>query len=90
MLITERGQGESVPRVSVSDTILIEKVDDGGLVFDINSGATTLINHVALKFLTTLRQLGKVDLQEIALAVGGVETDDILASLEKSQLVHRC
>jgi hypothetical protein len=82
--------GLSVPRLSINDSILIEAVDDGGLVFDMGSGATTLINNVALGLLNTLRQLGSVDEVELSAAVGATSFAETLASLEKIRLIHRC
>jgi hypothetical protein len=82
--------GLSVPRLSINDSILIEAVDDGGLVFDMGSGATTLINNVALGLMNTLRQLGCADEFELSVAVGAASFAETLASLEKIQLIHRC
>jgi hypothetical protein len=80
----------SVPRLSVSGSILIEVVDDGGLVFDMASGTTTLINKVALAMLNSLQQLGSADELELSVVSGVDGFAEALASLEKIQLIHRC
>lgn len=86
---------QSIMRFSVNSELLIEVVEDGALVFDLSSGATTLINQNALSMVDTIGSLGKVaesDLEAIygLLGADGFELSSVLASLEKTRLIFRC
>ena len=82
-------------RLSVNSELLIEVVEDGALVFDSSSGATTLINQNALSMVDTIRRLGKVAESDLEATYGllgadGFELSSVLASLEKTRLIFRC
>lgn len=80
---------------SVCGQLHIEEVDEGALVFDSTSGATTLIGQNAKLLLDSMSRLGTVDepnLVELCskMREDGSELSSILASLEASRLVFRC
>jgi hypothetical protein len=81
---------------SVCSELMIEAVEDGALVFNLSSGATTLISKDALVVVNIMRRLGKkVDQSELEVACSSLNSDGsdlsgVLASLEKSLLVFRC
>lgn len=82
-------------RLSVSSDLLIEVVEEGALVFDSSSGATTLISNDALLVVGAVRRLGTPDEADLEATSGlmlaeGSNLSSILASLEKTRLVFRC
>jgi len=89
----EKGTVKSVS--SVADLLVEPLVDGTALIFDRNTGATTLINERALILLNLLRSSGVVSestfssMAATAFPVAS-EFSDILISLEKSKLVIRC
>lgn len=82
-------------RFSVNSEFMIDAVEDGALVFDLSSGATTLICQSAFFVVDTVYRLGKVDRQDLEETCGtiladGSELSCILALLEKTRLIIRC
>ena len=82
-------------RVALAEALLVEEVEDGALIFDLNTGATTLSSGLGLAMIKSLRSLGALDESALRAAVqemGEVPEDftDTLVSLEKSQLIFRC
>ena len=81
--------------VRVATGLLIEALESGvALVFDPNTGSTTLINDRTLLLLVILRSLGVVSEASLGSKVIPVLIDasdfpEILSSLEKSRLVVR-
>lgn len=85
----------SLSRVALAESLLFEEVEDGALIFDQNTGATTLSSGLGLAMIKSLRSLGALDEAALRAAVqgGGELADnfaDTLISLEKSQLIFRC
>lgn len=82
-------------RLSVNPHLLIEAVDEGALVFDASSGATTLIGQSALFVIDTVRHNGGIDEADLDATIGtilmdGSKLSSVLASLEKIRLISRC
>lgn len=80
---------------SLCSGLLIETVEDGALIYNLNSGATSLICNSALGLLNAVRCHGKVDQSELERILGSLNSDasdlsSVLASLEKYQLIFRC
>ena len=88
-------KNEGIHKVLASARLLIEQCDDGALVFNLETGATTLLNDRAaglLRCLLSLGQLTEADLCSAMKILWGDVSDfsSIFSSLEKSQLVFRC
>jgi len=88
-------KNQEIHTLSASSRLLIEQCEDGALVFNLDTGATTLLNERASVLLRSLLCLGEVAEAELCSAVKQlwVDVSDfsvILSSLEKSQLVFRC
>lgn len=95
MTVAPESSENKAKSISINNSLLIETVEDGALVFDSNSGATTLINHNALTLLNTLQLHGRIDESEFFATINGVDprctdANDVLALLERSRLVYRC
>jgi hypothetical protein len=81
--------------VFASSKLLIEQCDDGSLVFDPDTGATTLLNDKATALLRSLHRLDRVAEVDLCSAMKHLWGDVgdfpvILALLEESRLVFRC
>lgn len=82
-------------RVALAEALLFEEVEDGALIFDPNTGATTLSSGLGLAMIKSLRSLGALDEAALRAAVQGMgevaeNFTDTLVLLEKSQLIFRC
>lgn len=85
----------SFSRVALAEALLFEEVEDGALIFDQSSGATTLSSGLGLAVIKSLRSLGALDEAALRAAVQDMgeapeNFTDVLISLEKSQLIFRC
>ncbi len=90
---SERSQNQT--HFSLCSGLLIETVEDGALIYNLNSGATSLISNNALGLLNTVRCHGKLGQSELERIFGTLNSDGsdlscMLASLEKSKLIFRC
>lgn len=90
---SERSQHQT--HFSLCSGLLIETVDDGALIYSLNSGATSMISNSALGLLNAVRCHGKVDQSELERILGtqnsdGCDLSSVLVSLEKSELIFRC
>jgi len=88
-------ENQRIHTISASSRLLIEQCDDGALVFNLDTGATTLLNNRASALLRFLLPLGEVAETEFRADVNQLwsETSDfsaIFSLLEDSQLVFRC
>ena len=88
-------ENQRVHTVSASSRLLIEQCEDGALVFNLDTGATTLLNERASTLLTFLLSVGEVAESELRSDINQLwnETSDfsaIFSSLENSQLIFRC
>ena len=88
-------ENQRIHTLSASSGLLIEQCDDGSLVFNLDTGATTLLDDKASVLLRSLLSLGEVAESELRSHMNQLwsETSDfsaIFASLENSQLVFRC
>lgn len=88
-------ENQRIHTISASSRLLIEQCDDGALVFNLDTGATSLLNDRASALLRSLLSMGEVAESELRSDINQLwsETSDfsaIFSSLEKLQLVFRC
>lgn len=87
-------ENEHVKTVRLAIGLLIEPLESGvALVFDPNTGSTTLLNDRALMLVGLLRGSGVVSetalLSQATQVLPDASVPEILSSLEKSRLVVR-
>jgi len=81
--------------IIAASRLLIEQCEDGSLVYNESTGATTLLNENAgsiLRLLCSLGEVAETELRSTTKRILGdiVDFPVILASLEESRLVFRC